>query len=354
MPEEVLAAALWRIAAALNFLHDHRQIIHRDLKPSNIVMSRAGEVKLADFGVSRVILEGGAELSWVGTQSYMSPERVRGETSYSYRSDIWSMGILLLECATGRHPYADCQYSAIELSTRIADDPAPLPSREEAAALISDCLFDLIKGCLSKEEGERLSSLQVMQHPFFTKPTVKKAAVTQYQGEITVGDGPEVAEITDEDRERVCAKWLEQFPSQVEVEKMEARRGELEETEERLGGGVADVMFSASSEEEEEEEDAGDSPRKRLGALTGSDKDEMEDGGKRRRRDMDVETGDVSMVETSEEWMEVVRTPQDRKGGSLAQDHATTVTTGMAAELQPDRRTHSLRLGLFGGGSGPR
>eukprot|EP00961_Rhodomonas_salina_P178077 2401693-Rhodomonas_salina.2 len=54
-----------------------------------------------------------------------------------------------------------------------------------------------------------------MQHPFFTKPTVKKAAVTQYQGEITVGDGPEVAEITDEDRERVCAKWLEQFPSQV-------------------------------------------------------------------------------------------------------------------------------------------
>eukprot|EP00961_Rhodomonas_salina_P164308 2213339-Rhodomonas_salina.3 len=52
--------------------------------------------------------------------------------------------------------------------------------------------------------------------------------------------------------------------------------------QERLGGGVADVMFSASSEEEEEEEDAGDSPRKRLGALTGSDKDEMEDGGKRR------------------------------------------------------------------------
>lgn len=82
-----------------------RQVVHRDIKPSNLLLNGAGEVKISDFGVSGQLASSVSNcLSWVGTVTYMSPERIKGD-SYSFDSDLWSLGLTLLECALGRFPY---------------------------------------------------------------------------------------------------------------------------------------------------------------------------------------------------------------------------------------------------------
>uniref|UniRef100_A0A8C4DVP6 Dual specificity mitogen-activated protein kinase kinase 1 n=1 Tax=Dicentrarchus labrax TaxID=13489 RepID=A0A8C4DVP6_DICLA len=70
--------------------------------PSNILVNSRGEIKLCDFGVSGQLIDSMAN-SFVGTRSYMSPERLQG-THYSVQSDIWSMGLSLVEMAIGRFP----------------------------------------------------------------------------------------------------------------------------------------------------------------------------------------------------------------------------------------------------------
>ncbi|KAG9343442.1 hypothetical protein JZ751_013606 [Albula glossodonta] len=73
-----------------------------DVKPSNILVNSRGEIKLCDFGVSGQLIDSMAN-SFVGTRSYMSPERLQG-THYSVQSDVWSMGLSLVELSIGRYP----------------------------------------------------------------------------------------------------------------------------------------------------------------------------------------------------------------------------------------------------------
>eukprot|EP00063_Salmo_salar_P051066 XP_014025901.1 PREDICTED: dual specificity mitogen-activated protein kinase kinase 1 [Salmo salar] len=96
---EVLYA---EVIKGLSYLREKHKIMHRDVKPSNILVNSRGEIKLCDFGVSGQLIDSMAN-SFVGTRSYMSPERLQG-THYSVQSDIWSMGLSLVEMAVGRFP----------------------------------------------------------------------------------------------------------------------------------------------------------------------------------------------------------------------------------------------------------
>jgi serine/threonine protein kinase len=74
----------------------------RDIKPGNLLLSSSGHLKISDFGVSSQLSSSMSKcLSWVGTVTYMSPERIRGD-SYSFNTDVWSLGLVLVECALGR------------------------------------------------------------------------------------------------------------------------------------------------------------------------------------------------------------------------------------------------------------
>ncbi|KCV72688.1 STE/STE7 protein kinase [Fonticula alba] len=108
LPERILRRITRETLKGLAYLHaPPRRRLHRDLKPSNVLCDARGRVALADFGVVSGALAASMAscASWVGTVTYMSPERIQGR-SYSFASDIWALGLSILELALGRFPYA--------------------------------------------------------------------------------------------------------------------------------------------------------------------------------------------------------------------------------------------------------
>jgi len=105
IPEDIIGMIAKQILTGLDYLHKKVKVSHRDIKPSNILLSRDGTIKIADFGVSANICDSVDPLkTWVGTLSYMCPDRING-TPYFADTDIWSLGIMLMECALGSFPY---------------------------------------------------------------------------------------------------------------------------------------------------------------------------------------------------------------------------------------------------------
>ena len=100
LPEHIIASVVYQTFWGLAYLH-FEQRLHRDIKPGNILLNGRGEAKLSDFGIARdVDDEDAIATTMVGTFRYMSPERLHGE-DYSFESDVWSMGMVLLEAARG-------------------------------------------------------------------------------------------------------------------------------------------------------------------------------------------------------------------------------------------------------------
>jgi len=99
---------LYETCKALKFAHD-REVIHRDIKPANILISREGEVKLADFGIatSREDEESGItrDGTILGTPAYLAPEQIDDPRTVDRRADIYSLGVVLYEMVTGRTPF---------------------------------------------------------------------------------------------------------------------------------------------------------------------------------------------------------------------------------------------------------
>uniref|UniRef100_A0A8C5R514 Dual specificity mitogen-activated protein kinase kinase 1 n=1 Tax=Leptobrachium leishanense TaxID=445787 RepID=A0A8C5R514_9ANUR len=89
IPEKILGKVSIAVIKGLTYLREKHKIMHRDVKPSNILVNSRGEIKLCDFGVSGQLIDSMVN-SFVGTRSYMSPERLQG-THYSVQSDIWNL-----------------------------------------------------------------------------------------------------------------------------------------------------------------------------------------------------------------------------------------------------------------------
>ena len=156
-PESVLRYGV-QIASALVRAHD-KGIVHRDLKSANIVVTTDGLVKVLDFGIAKRIdpeSSQGTTLMFVspqepstvsGTLTYMAPEVLRGEGA-DYRSDLWALGVVLYEAASGQLPFAG--RTAFEISSAIMREmPKPL------GPPVPPGLWAIIQRCLVKEPMQR-------------------------------------------------------------------------------------------------------------------------------------------------------------------------------------------------------
>jgi serine/threonine protein kinase len=119
-----------QILLALHHVHSSG-FVHRDIKPSNFMITQNGMIKILDFGIAKTINAISHEItrtgtgSQIGTPIYMSPEQIKSSKDVDFRSDIYSLGIVLFELATGKKPFEGNNLSLFELQTKIVNEAIP-------------------------------------------------------------------------------------------------------------------------------------------------------------------------------------------------------------------------------------
>merc|ERR1719419_1410927 len=181
IPEAILGKIAYSVIMALDYLYARLKVIHRDVKPSNILINRSGEVKMCDFGVSGYLVNSVAKTTTAGCKPYFAPERVDprpssdGSFKYDIRSDVWSLGIAMVEISTGCYPYRSSRTPFEQLS-QVLDEPAPaLPE-----GLFSHTYMDFINKALQKDVESRANLQGLLDHPFLEHHASANVDVAQF------------------------------------------------------------------------------------------------------------------------------------------------------------------------------
>jgi eukaryotic-like serine/threonine-protein kinase len=185
------------VCGALDFSH-RNGIVHRDIKPANVMITRAGAVKVMDFGIARAIADNSATVTQtaavIGTAQYLSPEQARGET-VDARSDVYSTGCLLYELVTGHPPFTGDSPVAVAYQ-HVRENPV-VPSSENPAiprALDSIVMKALAKNPMNRYQtaGEMRADLlrALADRPVEAEAVLTDAERTQYISKVPPGAMP--------------------------------------------------------------------------------------------------------------------------------------------------------------------
>eukprot|EP01084_Bolivina_argentea_P029431 54659_1 len=181
LPESKCAYITFTIAKTLKYLHSNT-IVHRDIKPDNILFTKDGEIKLTDFGSAFSTLDNDncndmcdenennhsfRMNTVIGTPYYAAPEILK-RISYSYKVDLWSLGVILFECLSGYHPFSTRQtcksigklYQAIMVGNY---------NLEPIWEHIDHDAVDLVKKIIVVDPKQRIVTDQLLKHPFLIK-----------------------------------------------------------------------------------------------------------------------------------------------------------------------------------------
>ncbi|KAK5956137.1 Suppressor of Sensor Kinase (SLN1) [Knufia fluminis] len=185
--ETIVMVYALQMLEGLAYLHN-AHIVHRDIKPENILLDHNGVVKYVDFGAAKIIArqgqtivqpepkmtQGGArgndaapraqQGTITGTPMYMSPEVIRGEGAqrFSGAADIWSLGCVLLEMATGRRPWSTLDNEWAIMYNIASGNPPAMPTEDQ----LSETGLDFLKRCFDRDPKRRSTAAELLQHPW--------------------------------------------------------------------------------------------------------------------------------------------------------------------------------------------
>ncbi|CAN1139728.1 Mitogen-activated protein kinase kinase 4 [Linum perenne] len=177
--ESNLSDVARQILNGIVYLH-RRKIVHRDIKPSNLLINSSKHVKIADFGVSRILSQTMDPCnSSVGTIAYMSPERINTDLNHGqydgYAGDIWSLGVSVLEFYLGKFPFdigGQGDWASLMCAICMSQPP-------EAPATASREFRDFIACCLQRDPAKRWSAVHLLNHPFVMRGNAGQRDGTQ-------------------------------------------------------------------------------------------------------------------------------------------------------------------------------
>ncbi len=179
-PERAMTLAA-DISGALDFSH-RNGIVHRDVKPGNVMITPQGTVKVMDFGIARAVSDSAATMTStaavIGTAQYLSPEQARGE-SVDARSDVYSLGCLLYELATGAPPFTGDSPVSVAYQ-HVREDPRVPSSINPAVPAELDAI--LLKA-MSKNPANRYQSAADMRNDLLRALAGQRVEATPVMGD---------------------------------------------------------------------------------------------------------------------------------------------------------------------------
>lgn len=172
-PEEQILDWFTQLCLAIKHIHD-RKIVHRDLKSQNIFLTRIGMIKLGDFGISKILTHTQEFLcTFVGTWYYISPEIIMSKP-YNFKTDIWSLGVILYEMCCLRLPFRGANQFILQRKIKAGKyNPIPVRYSRDLRRLVDELLEvdsrkrpsiyqilskEIIKGRVNKFLSERMIS----------------------------------------------------------------------------------------------------------------------------------------------------------------------------------------------------